>query len=185
MKNKIITIPNLLSFLRLCMIPLFMWLYCIQHDSQGTVGILLLSGATDIADGFIARKFHMTSDLGKILDPVADKATQAAMLFCLITEFPFMIVPLALLIVKEIYMGVTGALVIQKTGKVFGAEWHGKVATCLLDAMMIIHVIWHDIPKPVSNLFIVVCMIMMIISLILYGIRNSRAIREEKRVEEK
>ncbi len=51
--------------------------------------MLLLSGVTDLADGFIARHFHMISDLGKVLDPVADKLTQAAVLFCLITRFPF------------------------------------------------------------------------------------------------
>lgn len=187
MKNKIVTIPNLLSFLRLCLIPLFVWLYCIEQNFQGTAGILLLSGLTDIVDGFIARKFHMTSDLGKILDPVADKATQAAMLLCLITRFHFMIIPLVLLIVKEFYMGVTGVLIIQKTGKVFGADWHGKVATCLLYAMMILHVVWHNIPMLISNVFIAICVMMMMTSLILYGIRNKNAIQEEitKRKEDK
>ena len=49
--------------------------------------ILLLSGLTDLADGYIARRFHRISNLGKILDPVADKLTQAAMLICLFTRF--------------------------------------------------------------------------------------------------
>lgn len=176
MKHKIFTIPNLLSFFRLCLIPLFVWLYCIQQNYPATAGILLISGATDIIDGFIARKFHMVSDLGKILDPVADKATQAAMLFCLITRFPLMIIPLALLIVKECYMGITGALVIQKTGTVFGADWHGKAATCLLYTMIMLHVLWHNIPAVVSNILIAACVIMMLISLILYGKRNHKAL---------
>lgn len=171
-KNKILTIPNALSFFRLCLIPVFIWMYCVEQKYLETGLLLLLSGATDIVDGFIARTFHMISDLGKILDPIADKLTQAAMLFCLFTRFPLMLLPLALMVVKEFYMGVTGFMVIQKTGKVLGANWHGKVATCLLYIMMILHVVWLDIPKTISNISISACVLMMVISLILYGIRN-------------
>ena len=81
-KNKILTIPNLLSLFRLCLIPVFMWLYCVEKNYLWTGIILIISGLTDTVDGFVARHFNMISDLGKILDPVADKLTQAAMLFC-------------------------------------------------------------------------------------------------------
>lgn len=75
-QNKILTIPNVLSFFRLCLIPVIIWMYCSKRDYVRTAVILLLSGATDILDGFIARRFNMVSDLGKVLDPVADKLTQ-------------------------------------------------------------------------------------------------------------
>lgn len=176
-QNKILTIPNLLSFFRFCLIPVFVWLYCVRQEYWWTGVVLIVSGATDMVDGYVARHFNMISDLGKVLDPVADKLTQAAMLFCLLTRFPFMIVPLVLLIVKELFMGATGFLVIRKTGEVFGANWHGKVATCLLDAMMIIHVFWYDIPVSVSNFFIAACIVMMLVSVILYGIRNIKALK--------
>ena len=91
-QNKILTIPNLLSLFRLCLIPVFMWLYCVEKNYLWTGIILIISGLTDTVDGFVARHFNMISDLGKILDPVADKLTQAAMLFCLLTRFPLMIV---------------------------------------------------------------------------------------------
>ena len=69
-KNKqILTIPNLLSMFRILLIPLIVWLYCGRQDYPLAAWVLLLSGATDIADGFIARRFHMVSDLGKVLDP--------------------------------------------------------------------------------------------------------------------
>lgn len=178
MKNKILTIPNLLSLFRLCLIPLFMWLYCVKQDNLATAGILLLSGLTDIADGYIARHFNMISDLGKVLDPIADKLTQAAMLFCLFTRFPFMIVPLFLMIIKELYMAVSGILVIRKTAIVYGSNWHGKVATFLLYAMIVLHVIWSDIPPVISNCTITACAIMIVVSMILYGIRNTKAIKE-------
>lgn len=177
-QSKILTIPNLLSFFRLCLIPVFMWLYCVERNYLWTGIILIISGLTDTVDGIIARKFNMISDLGKVLDPIADKVTQAAMLFCLLTRFPLMIAPLALMVVKEFFMGVTGLLVIQKTGKVLGADWHGKVNTWLLYAMMIIHVFWYNIPDVVSKVLIGICVVMMLISLVLYGRHNLKALRE-------
>ena len=94
----------------------------------------MLSGLTDLADGYIARRFHRISNLGKILDPVADKLTQAAMLICLFTRFPHVLLLIVIMAGKELYMVVSGCLVIQKTGKVHGADWHGKIVTFLLYA---------------------------------------------------
>ena len=73
--NRIITVPNLLSFFRFCLIPVIIWSYCVKENPLLAGEILLLSGLTDLADGYIARRFHMISNLGKILDPVADKLT--------------------------------------------------------------------------------------------------------------
>lgn len=179
-QNKILTIPNVLSFFRLCLIPLLIWLYCVKQDFILAGYVLLLSGVTDIADGFIARRFHMISDFGKVLDPIADKLTQGTMLFCLFTRFHWMLVPLALMLVKELYMGISGVLVIKRTGTVFGANWHGKVATCLLYAMMIVHIVYYDISALASNLLIASSVVMMVVSMILYGIRNTKALKEGK-----
>ncbi len=182
-QNKILTIPNMLSFFRLCLIPVIMWLYCVEENYLWAGIILIVSGITDTVDGFVARHFHMTSDLGKVLDPVADKLTQAAMLFCLLTRFPLMIVPLGIMVLKEFFMGVTGLMVIQKTGKVFGADWHGKVTTWLLYAMMILHVFWYNIPAALSRVLIAACVVMMLISLVLYGRHNLKALREDRKPE--
>ena len=179
-QNKIITIPNLMSAFRLCLIPVFVWLYCVKQNYFWTTLTLMLSGLTDIVDGIIARKFHMISNLGKILDPIADKLTQIAMLFCLVSRFEGMLLPLVLLVVKEIFAGVTGLLVIRKTGKVLGAVWHGKVLTVLLYLMMLVHLIWYDIPTAVSNILILACVAMMVISLVLYGKYRIQIIRKKK-----
>ncbi|MDO5415683.1 MAG: CDP-alcohol phosphatidyltransferase family protein [Lachnospiraceae bacterium] len=179
-EHKILTIPNLLSAFRLCLIPLFVWLYCVRQNYIGTGCVLILSGVTDVTDGYIARHFHMISNVGKVLDPIADKLTQAAMLFCLVMHFPLMVIPLALLIGKELFDGITGYLVIRKTGQVFGADWHGKAATCLIHGMILVHVIWYEIPAAVSNALIAVCIAMMAVSLFLYGSRNLKAIRGER-----
>lgn len=178
-RKQILTIPNLLSFLRLCMIPLIIWLYCAKKNYALTAAVLVLSGITDTVDGFIARRFNMVTDLGKALDPVADKLTQAAMMFCLLTRFQMMLVPLLLLIFKELCSGIMSLVVIKKTGKVCGAEWHGKLCTWLLYAMMFLHIVWFAIPREWSTVLISICVIMMTVSFGLYMIRNYKMLTKE------
>lgn len=178
-QNRIVTIPNLLSTFRLLLIPVMIWLYCVKENYEWTMYILMLSWITDIADGFIARQFHMVSNVGKVLDPIADKLTQAAMLFCLITRFRLMLVLLILFVLKEAFMGITGLLVIKKTGKVTGAKWHGKIVTGLLYVTMITHVIWYDISVQTSNILIIGCIFIMMVSLVLYGMDNIRILKAE------
>jgi len=176
-KSKIITIPNVLSFFRLCLIPVFVWMYCARKNYPGTVALLLLSGLTDLADGFVARKFHMISDLGKALDPIADKLTQGTMLLCLLTRFPAMIALFLVMLVKEGIVGVTNLLLIRKTGKVMGACWHGKIVTCLFDAVILLHVLWYEISVFASNLSIAVCIVMAIVSFLMYVVHNVKTLR--------
>lgn len=179
MKDRVFTIPNILSFLRICLIPLIIWLYLIRNDYLMAGYMLILSGATDVADGFIARKYRMISDLGKILDPIADKLTQAAVLICLMIRFPLVLLPFILLIAKETYMSISGFLIVKKTGVVMGADWHGKAATCFLYGMMALHIFWYNIPRAASGITIMLSALMIALSFLLYGVRNSHALRKE------
>lgn len=176
-KDKILTIPNLLSFFRLCLIPVMIWLYTVQENYGLTTLVLLLSGITDVVDGIIARKYNMVSDFGKAFDPVADKLTQVAVMFCLVTRFPWMILPLVLLVIKELFTGITSLLTIRKTGKVEGAVWHGKITTVLLYTMMGIHLIWFHIPPLVSGFLIGISTGMMLLSAVGYAMRNFRMLK--------
>lgn len=170
--NKIITIPNILTLVRLILIPIIVWLYCVRKEHMWTAVVLILSGITDLVDGFIARKFNMISELGKIIDPIADKLTQFIVLICLVTRFSGMLLPCLILMAKEIISGIVAMCAIRKSGKVDGADWHGKVSTFMLYAMMILHVLWVNIPVLVSNMLIFLCTAMMIFSFVLYNIRN-------------
>ena len=178
-RKQLFTIPNLLSLLRLCMIPLIIWLYCTQKNYALTAVVLVLSGLTDMVDGYIARRFNMVTDLGKALDPVADKLTQASVMFCLLSRFRMMLVPLLLLIFKEVCNGVISLVVIKKTGKVCGADWHGKVCTWLLYAMMFVHIVWFDISREWTTSLIGICVIMMTLSFALYMVRNYKMLTKE------
>lgn len=175
-KNRIVTIPNLLTLLRLILIPQLMWLYLEKQDYVRTVILLAVSGATDILDGAIARKFDLVSDFGKAFDPIVDKMTQAAMLCCLGASFRELRILLFLLIVKECVSGVMSLVSIKKTGQVHGAEWHGKVVTVLIYVLIADRMI----PNLLSGVLFVLCIAMMILSMAMYTKRSWMSIQKQK-----
>lgn len=176
-KQQIFTVPNLLSLFRLLLIPLIVWLYGTKQAYTEALLVLILSAATDIADGIIARKFNLVSDLGKALDPLADKLTQIATLWCLVTRFPHMWLPLAVLMVKELFTGIMSLYAVKKSGQVKGADWHGKLCTVLLYGTMGLHMLWSTIPLLLSKLLMLLCLAVMCLSGVLYWYRNYKQIK--------
>ena len=78
-KKEIFSIPNILCYFRILLVPVFLWAYFDLQSDKGhlvAAGVLVLSSLSDFLDGFIARKCHMITELGKLIDPVADKLTQ-------------------------------------------------------------------------------------------------------------
>ena len=180
-RESVLTIPNLLTLVRLMLIGPIVWAFVGLRDMRLTAVLLTLSGATDVLDGWIARHFHMISPLGRALDPVADKLTQFAVFICLATRYPVMRLPLILLVIKEVSTGLMGFMAFHDTGEVLGAEWHGKLVTCLLYALMIAHLLWQEMPASASNILTGLCMAAMTLSFALYARRNIRAIQGGKR----
>lgn len=178
-QKKILTIPNILSFFRLCLIPVIMWLYIKKQDYLSTLVVLLLSGATDIVDGIIARKYNMISDFGKIFDPIADKLTQMAMLFCLVSRFNYMMIPLVILVVKELISGITSLISFKSANEVKGAVWHGKLTTVTLYSVIAIHLIWFNISRTVSLILVGISIGIMLMSFIMYSVQNFKAIKNK------
>ena len=174
-------LPNILSFIRLCLIPVIVWLYLGKQDYLLTGIFVIISGLTDVVDGFIARRFNMISDVGKVLDPIADKATQLTVLILLAISFPLMLIPIAVGVVKEIFMTISGYLVINKCDVVLGAEWHGKLATVWLTVTMALHLVWHEINSAISVVMIGISAGLILLSLVLYAIRNISYIMGEKK----
>lgn len=176
--GKIVTLPNLITMSRIVMIPFFIWTYVGLGNVPATVVILALSGLSDVLDGMIARKFNTVSNLGKAMDPVADKLTQLAMLFCLAWRFPHIVYVLALLFVKELVGMVTSLMAIQKTGEVRGADWHGKMTTVTLYLTMALHLLYPGVPPMLSDGLLILCGAMILLSGTLYLVRNVRMARE-------
>ncbi len=166
--GRIVTLPNLLSFFRLCLVPELILQYTRPGGSRRVLILLAVSALTDVLDGRIARRFGMVSDLGKALDPLADKLTQAAMLFCLARRFPLMLLPLTLLAVKEICCAAASLTAIGRTGRVESADWHGKFSTALLYALFALHLIVPGISGTLSGTLILLCTGVMLLSFALY-----------------
>ncbi len=175
-QKKILTIPNIMSFFRLALIPIIVVLYVVKDNYLWTLILLLLSGATDIVDGFVARKFNMISDFGKALDPIADKLTQLALLCCLLFRFNYMLIPIVLMVIKEVASGITCLVSIKRTNKVNSSVWHGKLTTVSLYLMIAIHLIWFNIPRSYSLVFVGFCVGIMLMSFIMYINANIKQI---------
>ena len=185
--KKIFTIPNIISMFRLLLIPVFIWSYLIIENDLLTVILLAVFGISDIVDGFIARRFNMISDVGKVLDPVADKFTQFAIITCLIFRFNYMIIPFIFLLIKEVADVITGIAVIKTTKIVSGAEWHGKLATVFIYIMMAAHIVWplftggSQIIPVVSVILVALATVMTVLSFVLYTVRNIGMIKSRKK----
>lgn len=167
-KEEVLTIPNLLSLVRLLLIVPIVWLYVGRQQYTASVVFILLSGATDILDGYIARHFHMVSDLGKILDPLADKLTQFAMILCLHSRYPGIQYLLILFVVKELIMAFCGWLTIRKKDSVNSSQWFGKAATVTLYATMALLFLVPDVSQTCANWLFLLCGGMSMLSLVKY-----------------
>lgn len=139
------TVPNLLSFIRILIIPLFAVLFY-KNNLIGAVIVLIISGVSDFLDGKIARRFNQVSELGKMLDPVADKLTQMAIAIVLFLRLhnaddkiikTFSWIFLAF-IVKELLMVIGGGIMILMGIRPGAAEIYGKIATFVFYSVMII-----------------------------------------------
>lgn len=167
-KQDILTVPNALSFFRLLLIPFIVRIYG-RGNYVLAVGLIALSGLTDTADGYIARRFDMVSDLGKVLDPVADKLTQAAIILCLTGRYPKMWGLIALFAVKELLQGVYGYITLREQDVINSSKWYGKLSTATLYAVMISLILFPHLPDTVVNILIGLCAVVLLLSLILYS----------------
>ena len=133
------TIPNWLSFIRIALIPVFAVLFVQGHQLVAVI-VMICAALTDLFDGKIARKFNQVSNLGKILDPIADKLSQMAIVIVLL--YTYWENPIKYLffffIVKEVLMLLGGALLLSKGMRPTAAEIWGKVATNVFYIAMII-----------------------------------------------
>ncbi len=166
-KKEIFSIPNILSLFRLLLIPVYTVLFLRAErpaDYWWAAGILAVSTLTDMIDGKVARRFHMVTNLGKILDPVADKATQCTLLVCLAVRHPVLWYVLALFVVKEGFMLVMGLINLRRRKMLNGALMSGKICTTVLFVSMIILVLYPSVSSGALSLLVSLCVLAMLLS---------------------
>ena len=171
-----LNIPNALSLIRIALVPVFFSLYTRGRVLQA-MAVLLLSAATDVLDGAIARRYDMVTDLGKVLDPVADKLIQGAMMLCAAARTPSAWLLLGLHVLRESCLSMVGLYVLRATGRVYGARWYGKVCTAAIYTVMIGLLAFPDIPPRTANTAVLLCAVLIGLCLCLYLTRFMRILR--------
>lgn len=153
-KREVFTIPNMLSLFRLLLIPVYSVIYLNARDSKDfflAASILAISCLTDLIDGKIARHFDMISNVGKVLDPLADKLTQLSLTVCLSVRYPVLRGVLILFVIKELFQ-VTAFYVMFRRGKVLpGALLAGKICTTVLFVSFIILILMPSLPLNIAT----------------------------------
>ncbi len=193
-----LTIPNLLSALRIVIVPVFAYFFL-----NGQIGLavlmLALSGLSDFLDGKIARRFNQISALGKVLDPVADKLTQITLAVLLFyTFFKSQDVTLKafswvflVFIIKELIMVVGGGIMLLFNIRPVAAEFYGKLATAAFYGIMIIIVAFgpeigvfresfFQLPPVVMMILVGISAILTVVAFISYMPETFRQFKEKK-----
>jgi cardiolipin synthase (CMP-forming) len=142
--RRILTVPNLLSFLRILLIPVFVWL--IVDEDTTLIGLVLFAAvaATDWIDGYLARRLGQVSELGKILDPTADRLAIAAGLIALAVRGVFPWWAAALILARDVAVLVVGTVLYLRHHVRIEVRRLGKVATFSLMAA-IVWISWGDL----------------------------------------
>lgn len=191
------TIPNLISVIRILLIPLFGYLF---YNDEKIIAVLVLaiSGLTDMFDGKIARKFNQISDLGKVLDPVADKLTQITIAVMLLIDFKTAQNPIInalgwvflVFLIKEAVMIVGGLIMLLLNIRPGAAEFWGKAATVVFYVGMVIiiavgpevgalnEILGFQLPDIVTGIIVVLCAIMTIAAFLSYMPETFRQFKE-------
>lgn len=186
------TIPNWLSFIRIALIPVFAVLFVHGHQLVAVI-IMIIAALTDLFDGKIARKFNQVSNLGKLLDPIADKLSQMAIVIVLL--YSYWDNPIKYLffffIVKEVVMILGGVLLLSKGMRPTSAEIWGKVATNVFYIAMIFvlafgkngalcDVTGFTLPDVVTWILVILSALSALISLLGYAPGFIRQLKENK-----
>ena len=158
-KKEIFSIPNMLSMFRLVLIPVYITIYLNARDRNDfflAATILAVSCLTDMIDGKIARRFNMITNVGKLLDPLADKLTQFALILCLSLRHPILWFVVCLFFIKELFQLIACAVSLKKGLTLTGALFAGKLCTTVLFISLILMVMLPELPEKIIVLIAVI-----------------------------
>ncbi len=160
-------IPNALSLFRLLLLPLFAVLY-LCGQLYWAVAILVLSGLSDMFDGLIARKCNQITEIGKLLDPIADKVTQIVVLVCLTATYPALVPLFIVCFIKELLQAIGGWILLSRNAVIRSSNWYGKVSTILFYIAMCLVAVWTDMPRGVMIAVVSVVALAMLFAFFMY-----------------
>ncbi len=162
------TVPNVLSLVRIGLLPVFAVLYLNSVQNPALLlwacAVVILSGLTDLFDGWIARRFNQISEAGKLLDPLADKLTQLTVLICLATQFRELVWLMLLCLAKEAAQVIGGLLLLHHGDEVRGSQWFGKICTFVFYSAMAAIVLFDNMPPAVRIGLVVLVGVLMLVT---------------------
>lgn len=163
-------IPNILSIIRLLMAPVFVLVYFsgLQYASPLAAAVYIVASLTDILDGMIARKFNLTSALGKILDPLGDKVMTFTVLICITVGGLIPVWAVLLFAAKEILMGLGGLFLHRKISSIPHSNYLGKAATVVFFVMCTTLMLFPQIPETVARIMIAAAIVIMLVAFCSY-----------------
>jgi len=200
--RKVFTIPNIISFIRILLIPVFAWAYLSERMILALI-LVAVSGVSDKLDGTIARRTNQVSDLGKMLDPVADKLTQMTLAVLMFVRFHasadiwmqrFAWVFL-LFIAKEVLMLIFAGVVLLLGKRPVAAEIWGKAATAVFYVVMLLLFLagpdvgvfakWWSFPPAVVQVLVVLNLILTFVAFASYFPDTARQILNKEKPKDK
>ena len=128
-EDRLLTLPNVITSIRLCLIPVFVWLLFGRDNQAGAAFLLAFLGSTDWVDGTVARKFDQVSNLGKILDPVADRLLLGTAVICILLKGAVPAVIAIPVVGREVLVSVAVLVLAAMGAKRIDVTWAGKMAT--------------------------------------------------------
>lgn len=132
-EDRILTAPNVITLVRLALIPVFLWLLFGRENRAAAAALLGALGATDWLDGFIARRYHQVTTLGKVLDPVADRLLLAVGVVSIVIDGSVPLIVAVLAIVRESLVAVAAVVLAAMGARRIDVTLMGKAGTfCLL-----------------------------------------------------
>ncbi len=183
--SYIFNVPNTLSFLRILLVP-FMAYFLLNNQIFLAFLMVALSGLSDAFDGYFARKLNQVTELGKMLDPIADKLTQVVATVCIAVKFPQLIGILVVFVVKEVLMSMGAAYLMHKNKKPGAARWYGKAATVLFYFSVAVIVLMDAFFTVETKVFYVVSgillgltAVMMLYAFVRYGMMFLQLLKSE------
>ncbi len=174
------SVPNIMSMFRIVLIPVILVTYLKDYRAL-SVAAIVVSAITDLADGIVARHCNMVTDLGKALDPVADKLTLGAIMICFAvqkTEFLFIVIAM---VVKETLGFIMHFIIFRLSGGMYGAEWYGKVSTWVLYITAGCYILFDRLPANLLRVMIGLCILTTLFACAMYTIRCAKIIRERRK----
>lgn len=131
-RNGILTLPNLVTVVRLACVPVFLWLLFGRDDRTAAAWLLAALGATDWVDGYLARRLGQVSEIGKVLDPTADRILLGTVVIALLVDGSVPVVVGVALVTREVLVSVVVLALAAAGARRFDVQWAGKAGTLAL-----------------------------------------------------